>query len=84
MEILSAREFALLQALVGRPGAILARHELEECSYGWNEEMENKVIDVLIHGLRRRLGATIIRNDGGGGWMVDKRKCNDPGSGTCR
>lgn len=72
VELLSAREFALLHALLLRPGAILSRDELEERIYGWNEEVESNVIDVLIHGLRRKLGATIIRNVRGAGWMVDK------------
>ena len=40
MEVLSAREFALLQALLLRPGTILSRTELEERLYGWNEEVE--------------------------------------------
>ncbi|MCB1933164.1 MAG: response regulator [Candidatus Accumulibacter sp.] len=73
LELLSAREFALLHALLLRPGAILARHELEERIYGWNEEVESNVIDVLIHGLRRKLGATVIKNVRGAGWMVDKQ-----------
>ena len=71
-ELLSAREFALLHALLLRPGTILTRAELEERIYGWNEEVESNVIDVLIHGLRRKLGTTIIKNVRGAGWMVDK------------
>jgi len=35
---LSSREFALLQALMMRPGAILSRTELEERIYGWGEK----------------------------------------------
>lgn len=72
VELLSAREFALLHALLLRPGAILTRNELEERIYGWNEEVESNVIDVLIHGVRRKLGAAIIKNVRGAGWMVDK------------
>ena len=71
-EMLSAREFALLHALLLRPGAILARHELEERIYGWNEEVESNAVDFLIHGVRRKLGADVIRNVRGAGWMVDK------------
>jgi len=33
---LSAREFAMMQALLSRPGAILSRNELEEDIYGCN------------------------------------------------
>lgn len=69
-ETLSAREFALLHALLLRPGTILTRFELEGHIYGWNEEVESNAIDFLIHGVRRKLGADTIRNVRGAGWMV--------------
>ncbi len=72
MEVLSAREFALLQALLLRPGTILSRTELEERLYGWNEEVESNAVDFLIHGVRKKLGAHIIKNVRGAGWMVEK------------
>lgn len=72
VEVLSAREFALLQALLLRPGAILARAELEERIYGWNEEVESNAVDFLIHGVRKKLGSNIIKNVRGAGWMVEK------------
>ena len=70
--LLSAREFALLQALLLRPGVILGRDELEERIYGWNEEVESNAVDFLIHGVRKKLGAAIVKNVRGAGWMVDK------------
>jgi len=42
---LSSREFALLQALLIRPGAILSRSELEDRLYGWGNEVESNAID---------------------------------------
>jgi two-component system OmpR family response regulator len=69
---LSGREFTLLQALLVRPGAILSRQELEERIYGWNEEIESNTVEVLIHGIRRKLGPTVIRNVRGVGWRVDR------------
>ena len=75
---LSAREFALLQALLLRPGAILTRAELEARIYGWNEEVESNAVDFLIHGVRRKLGADVIRNVRGAGWMVDKSDIGRP------
>ncbi len=72
VELLSAREFSLLQALLLRPGAILNRTELEERIYGWNEEVESNAVDFLIHGVRKKLGANVIKNVRGAGWMVDK------------
>jgi two-component system OmpR family response regulator len=70
--LLTAREFALLQALLIRPGAILSRSELERTIYGWNEEVESNAIEFLIHAIRKKLGPQAIRNVRGVGWMVDK------------
>jgi two-component system, OmpR family, response regulator len=72
VELLSPREFALLQALLLRPGKILTRAELETRIYGWNEEVESNAVDFLIHGVRKKLGADIIKNVRGAGWMVAK------------
>lgn len=72
--VLSAREFALLHALLLKPGVILGRAELEERIYGWNEEVESNAIDFLIHGVRKKLGSDVIRNVRGAGWMVEKAK----------
>ena len=70
--VLSAREFALLRALLDRPGTILSRAQLEEKLYGWGEEVESNAIDVLIHYLRRKFDKDIIRNVRGAGWLVPK------------
>ncbi|WP_298932989.1 response regulator [uncultured Ramlibacter sp.] len=67
---LSAREFALLHALLERPGAILSRDQLESRIYGWGEEVSSNAVDVLIHGMRRKLGAEAIRNVRGLGWRI--------------
>ncbi|MFH6564438.1 MULTISPECIES: response regulator [Pseudomonas] len=69
---LSSREFALLQALLIRPGAILSRSELEDRLYGWGNEVESNAIEFLIHSVRRKLGSHIIKNVRGMGWMVSK------------
>jgi len=69
-DALTAREFALLRALLERPGAILSREQLEHRIYGWGEEVASNAVDVLIHGMRRKLGAEAIRNVRGLGWRV--------------
>ncbi|WP_446057358.1 response regulator transcription factor [Acidithiobacillus ferriphilus] len=71
--LLTAREFALLQALLLRPGTILSRAQLEERLYGWNESVESNTIDFLIHGIRKKLGAKAIKNVRGAGWMVARQ-----------
>lgn len=70
--VLTAREFALLQALLTRPGTILSRSELERQLYGWNEEVESNAVEFLIHTIRKKLGSETIRNVRGMGWMVDR------------
>ncbi|MBI1205428.1 MAG: response regulator [Rhodopseudomonas sp.] len=69
---LSNREFALLQALMIRPGAILSRGDLEDRVYGWGEEVESNAVEFLIHSLRKKLGSHAIKNVRGVGWMVIK------------
>jgi two-component system OmpR family response regulator len=70
--LLSNREYALLSALMIRPGAILSRADLEDRVYGWGEEVESNAIEYLIHALRKKLGAASIKNVRGMGWMVSK------------
>ncbi len=67
---LSGREFALLQSLLARPGAVLSRAQLEERLYGWDEEVGSNAIEVHIHNLRRKLGADTIRNVRGVGYTI--------------
>lgn len=69
---LSAREFALIRLLMLKPGRVLSRTELEEQIYGWNEEVASNAIEVIIHGLRKKLGKDAIKNVRGLGWMVKK------------
>lgn len=69
---LSGREFALLQALVERPGAVLSRAQLFESLYGWDQEVESNTIEVYIHGLRKKLGQKFIRNVRGVGYTVPR------------
>jgi two-component system response regulator QseB len=67
---LSAREFAVLEALLRRPGAVLSRRQLEEAVYGWGEEVASNAIEVHLHHLRRKLGANAIRNVRGVGYRI--------------
>ena len=70
--LLSVREFAVLQALMERPGQILSRSQIESRIYGWGEEVQSNAVDVLIHGLRKKFDKDIVRNVRGAGWMVTK------------
>ena len=67
---LSAREFTLLWALLERPGAVLSVAQLEEKLYGWQDDVGSNTVEVYIHALRKKLGATMIRNVRGVGYMM--------------
>jgi two-component system, OmpR family, response regulator QseB len=67
---LSAREFAVLETLMQRPGAVLSREQLEESVYGWGEEVGSNAIEVHLHHLRKKLGAAVIKNVRGVGYRV--------------
>ncbi|OOF63849.1 DNA-binding response regulator [Rodentibacter sp. Ppn85] len=70
--ILSNKEFAILQALMNRPGIIHSRTELEDKIYAWGDEVESNAIDFLIHSLRKKIGKEHIKNVRGVGWVVAK------------
>jgi two-component system OmpR family response regulator/two-component system response regulator QseB len=69
---LSAREYAVLEALMLRPGAILSRAQLEDRLYGWGDAIESNAVSVYIHQLRRKLGPDAIRNVRGVGYYVGR------------
>jgi len=71
--ILSAREFAVIHALMENPGAILSRQKLEEKIYGWNQEVESNTIEYHISQIRKKLGYDVIRNIRGVGYTMEKR-----------
>jgi two-component system response regulator QseB len=71
--MLSAREFGLIHALAERPGVVLSRAQIEEKLYGWGQEVESNTVEVYVHSLRRKLGANLIRNVRGVGYMVPKQ-----------
>jgi len=67
---LSAREYALLEALADRPGRVMSRAQLEERLYGWDEEIASNAVEVHIHALRRKLDPALIRNVRGLGYSL--------------
>nr|WP_154374859.1 response regulator transcription factor [Duganella guangzhouensis] len=67
---LSAREFAVLRALLDNPGSVVTKSQLEEKLYGWNSEVESNTVDVYVHHLRKKFGADFIKNVRGVGYKV--------------
>ena len=69
---LSNKEFAILQALMTRPGIIHSRADLEDKIYAWGDEVESNAIDFLIHALHKKIGKEHIKNVRVVGWLVSK------------
>jgi DNA-binding response OmpR family regulator len=69
---LSGHEYAVLEALLQRPGAVLSRTQLEDRLYGWDEPIGSNAVEVYVHGLRRKLGSDVIRTLRGVGYFVPK------------
>ena len=67
---LSAREFALLQALLENAGRVMSRAQLEGSLYGWRDEPDSNVLEVHIHHLRRKLGSSLIKTLRGVGYTI--------------
>jgi DNA-binding response OmpR family regulator len=70
--VVSAREWAILELLLVRPGMVLSRKQLEERLYSWKDGVSSNAIEVHIHSLRKKIGAELIQNVRGVGYMISK------------
>lgn len=71
---LSAKEYALLNALMQQPGRALSRAQLEQHLYAWGDEIGSNTVEVYIHHLRRKLGAAAIRTLRGVGYVMPRHE----------
>lgn len=69
---LSAREWAVLEPLLVRPGAVLSRVQLEEKLFSWKDDISSNAVEVYIHGVRKKLGNDVIQTVRGLGYLVPK------------
>ncbi|MDD5323959.1 MAG: response regulator transcription factor [Polaromonas sp.] len=67
---LSTREFDLLQTFILSADRVLSREQLEQQLYSWGKEVESNAVEVHIHNLRRKLGASLIQTVRGVGYML--------------
>lgn len=67
---LTAREWALLEAFLARPGQLLSKPQLEDILYAFDAEVESNTIEVHISRLRKKLGATLIVTERGLGYRL--------------
>ena len=70
--LLSSREWAVLEPLIARPGAVLSRAQLEEKIFGFDDSIASNAVEVYVHGLRKKLGASLIQNVRGLGYLVPR------------
>ena len=75
---LSAREWAVLEPLIARPGRVLSRAQLEEKLYSWRDDISSNAVEVYIHGVRKKLGADLIQNVRGLGYLVPQEQGGTP------
>jgi len=69
---LSRREISLLQKLLENVGHVVSRDILNQCLYGWEEDVDSNTLEVHVHNLRKKLGVNFIRTIRGVGYMAEK------------
>ena len=69
---LSAREWAVLEVLLARPGAVFSRAQIEQKLYSWKDEVSSNAVEVYVHGLRKKLGAGVIQTVRGLGYVMPR------------
>jgi len=68
---LTAREWAVLEALVLRAGRIVPKADLERLVLGFEAELASNALEVHVSALRRKLGRSLIETVRGLGYRVD-------------
>jgi two-component system OmpR family response regulator len=67
---LTAREWAILERLLQRPGAVVPRERLQEAIYAFGEEVESNALEVHVSRIRKKLGAALIDTLRGIGYRI--------------
>jgi two-component system OmpR family response regulator len=60
---LTAREWAVLERLLRRPNAIIAKSEIEDSLYEFGAEIESNAVEVYVSRLRKKLGRETIKTN---------------------
>ena len=67
---LTAREWAVLEALTRRAGRIVAKDELERLVLGFESALASNALEVHVSSLRRKLGRELVETVRGLGYRV--------------
>lgn len=71
--VLSGREWAVLDALIARPGAVISKARIEEALYAFGSEIESNTVEVYVSRLRKKLGKDNVVTVRGVGYKVEER-----------
>ncbi len=69
---LTAREWAVLEPMLARPGVVFSRSQLEEKLFSWKDDVSSNAVEVYVHGVRKKLGAELIQTVRGLGYLVPR------------
>ncbi len=67
---LSGREWAVLDTLLSRPGAIISKAQIEEALYAFGSEIESNTVEVYVSRLRKKLGREHVVTVRGVGYRI--------------
>ncbi|MBP1858856.1 response regulator transcription factor [Rhizobium herbae] len=67
---LSGREWAVLDMLLSRPGAIVSKAQIEEALYAFGSEIESNTVEVYVSRLRKKLGREHVVTVRGVGYKI--------------
>lgn len=67
---LTQREYTLLEMLLAHPKQVYSRAQIEECLYGWDQEVESNAVEVHIYHLRKKISKDLIQNRRGIGYQI--------------
>ena len=68
---LTAREWAVLERLLARPGGIVTKSEIEDSLYAFGAEVESNAVEVYVSRLRKKLGKDFVQTIRGLGYRVN-------------
>ncbi|WFR94672.1 response regulator [Rhizobium tumorigenes] len=71
--VLTGREWAVLDLLVARPGAMVSKDQVEEALYAFGSEIESNTVEVYVSRLRKKIGRDRIRTARGVGYSLGER-----------
>jgi two-component system OmpR family response regulator len=71
--VLTGREWAVLDLLVARPGAMVSKDQVEEALYAFGSEIESNTVEVYVSRLRKKIGKDRIRTARGVGYSLGER-----------